>query len=99
MSTEPRKILVIELWAVVCDCILCGAETSDRFGIAIYEDEIVPDDYTGEWGGAPVCEPCFYLSRGYQERHPREKVPFSVLRALIKQQKTAPSAQWRKACR
>ena len=102
-SKGKNKILVIELWPVVCDCTICGAETSDKFGIAIYEDEIVPDGYTGEWGGSPVCAPCFYLSRGYQERHPGEKIPFRAIRALIRdmersiilKQKTAPSAHRR----
>lgn len=80
---DGNSILVIDLWPIVCECTLCGAETGDKFGIAVYEDVIVPDDYKGEWGGSPVCARCFYLTRGYQEQHPGEMVSFGTIRGLI----------------
>jgi hypothetical protein len=80
---ESNSILVIDLWPHSCDCTICGSETSDHFGIARYEDEIVPDDYTGEWGGSPVCERCFYLIRGLQEQNPGKCITFAQVRSLL----------------
>jgi hypothetical protein len=28
--------------------------------VARYEDQVVPDNYQGEWGGAAVCVPCYW---------------------------------------
>lgn len=85
-TTDPQaagsRILVIDLWPVVCDCTICGAETSDKFGIAVYEDVIVPDNYEGEWGGAPVCARCFYITRGMQEQNPGKALTFAQVKKV-----------------
>lgn len=77
---------VIDLNPRDFECHICGREDSygstGGFGIPIYEDAIVPDDYEGEWGGVPVCARCFYLTRGVQEAHPRQLITMSLIRRL-----------------
>ena len=69
MSTPIR---VIELWPIFCDCHLCDQATLDSQGIAVYEDLILPDDYTGEWFGAPVCLKCWAKVDRLQKQRPGE---------------------------
>jgi hypothetical protein len=71
------SVLVIDLWAPQCECTLCGVVTSDKYGIAIWEDTIVPDDYEGEWGGSPVCKRCYDAAAQVQARRPGEIITFS----------------------
>jgi hypothetical protein len=41
-------------------CWACGADaTLDNCGIPHYEDFVLPNDWQGEWGGAPACRQCF----------------------------------------
>ena len=49
-------------------CVVCERDTGPGFGLAMYEDEIVADDYAGEWGGQPCCALCFELNRGHVGR-------------------------------
>lgn len=54
-------ITVIRLDEPSCDCHVCGVETYLDFGLAVYEDEILPNDWAGEWFGATVCRRCYEL--------------------------------------
>ena len=79
-----NPVLVINLWPFVTNCGICDVDTVGEFSVPIYEDEIMPDDYDGEWGGMPVCPKCFYLTRGLQEQNPGKKITFSQVRHLTK---------------
>lgn len=50
-------ITIIDLWPIVAECAVCGAD-SHRSGIPMYEDLVLPNDWSGEWGGRPACERC-----------------------------------------
>ena len=51
---------VIRMQALPADCWACGGDASGlEHGIPIYEDLILPNDWPGEWGGAPACRSCF----------------------------------------
>lgn len=59
MSTDLRQPVIIRLHEPQIECIVCGETDVSRWGLAVYEGQIVPNDYQGEWGGAPCCEKCF----------------------------------------
>lgn len=50
-------------------CTTCGRETYDRrgFGVPMYEGEILPNDWPGEWGGFDVCARCYEVQQGLTE--------------------------------
>jgi len=54
-------ITVIRLDEPTADCWVCGQETFLDFGLPVYEDEILPNDWQGEWFGATVCPRCYRL--------------------------------------
>ena len=56
-----RGITVIQLDEPTTDCWVCGTETYLDQGLAAYEDEILPNDWTGEWFGVHVCHRCYEL--------------------------------------
>lgn len=56
-------ITFINLSPFFCECHCCGAETSGGFGVPVFEDLILHNDYEGEWGGAPACVSCFALQQ------------------------------------
>ena len=65
-------INVIDLQGYDIDCAVCGqgwsySPRAPHYGIPVYEDEILPDDDTGEWGGQPVCPRCYFIVRGMQD--------------------------------
>lgn len=58
------NFLVIELWPHEAECCVCGETIfcftcGPNYGLAMYEDEILPADWPGEWGGFPACHSCF----------------------------------------
>ncbi len=62
----------IYLWPHEAECYLCQAHIIIHpeiggHGIPIYEDTILADGDPGEWGGVPVCRPCFDLTRNLQQ--------------------------------
>ncbi len=78
-------ITIIDLTSYVFDCAICERTveqpaSAPSYGVARYEDEVVPDSYTGEWGGAPVCEPCFWIERGMHAATPEAFIPFARIR-------------------
>ena len=82
MAETAPAITVINLTPIGIECYVCDGEDASGFGIPIYEDLIVPDDYAGEWGGVPVCRRCFYLVRGVQSEHPGKAIRTASVRAL-----------------
>jgi hypothetical protein len=52
-------ITIIDLTPIMIDCFLCGSHDYDRQGLAVYEDEILPDDWPGEWFAKSCCRECF----------------------------------------
>jgi hypothetical protein len=79
-SRPPAKILLLELWPARTNCVICGTECGLEYGLAVYEDLIVPDDYRGEWGGAPACRRCFDLAAEIQKQRPGQFVSFSEVK-------------------
>jgi len=42
------------------DCWACGGDANGwNLGIPVYEGMVLPNDWEGEWGGAPACRACF----------------------------------------
>jgi hypothetical protein len=53
------SVLVIDLSARESECCACGTAVLDpRKGLPMYEGEIVPADYEGEWSGFDACDEC-----------------------------------------
>lgn len=57
-------IRVIELWPITDFCCVCGDEVVIEFGLAMYEDLIVPIDWPDEWGGFTACQQCHAMFTG-----------------------------------
>lgn len=61
------RIVEIRLDPRDVDCVLCGTHLTEGVdkiqGLPMYEGEVVPDDWSGEWGGFDVCETCFRKHR------------------------------------
>ncbi len=49
------SMLVINLNEAYIDCRVCGAAYPCRYGIPMYEDLVLHNDYEGEWAGQPAC--------------------------------------------
>lgn len=83
--TDPARaqFRVIHLNPPECDCCICGERCIVAQGVPIYEDEIVPDDYQGEWGGQSVCRRCYYVVRGIQSEQPGRIILKAQVRALL----------------
>lgn len=82
--TQPT-ICVIELSRYPVTCAICEAEFEQSpmgpsYGVARYEDEVVPDSYSGEWGGAPVCSRCYFVERGMHSIEPNAFITFNEIR-------------------
>lgn len=85
---KPCPVTVVDLSFIPMQCVICEAEwdeprSAKSYGVARYEDEVVPDDYKGEWGGAPVCVTCFHVERGLHASSPSRFIPFSEIRAIV----------------
>jgi hypothetical protein len=81
-------ITVIELSAYPVTCTICDVEftqspSGPSYGVARYEDEVVPDNYEGEWGGSPVCPTCYWVERGMHSQEPSGFLPFSRIRNAV----------------
>lgn len=77
--------IVIDLAPHETECYVCGCRipmpsAGPNYGIAVYEDQIVPDDHEGEWGGVPVCKECFGTVRELQALAKSLMIPLSDVR-------------------
>jgi hypothetical protein len=66
-------ILEIRMQSGMLDCYVCGEPTEYRFGIPIYNGDIVSNDFPDDmWanggGGQSVCESCYL-------KHERGDIP------------------------
>lgn len=51
---------VIELWPIETECWACGVHlVGPEHAIPIWEDLVLPNEWSGEWGGVPACLRCF----------------------------------------
>jgi hypothetical protein len=66
----PTPIEVIDMWPAYDNCCVCDEEVVMEFGLPMYESEIVPSDWPGEWGGFTVCKRCYTLFNGIREPLP-----------------------------
>lgn len=84
MSTES---LIINLFPRETECIVCEAPLSDcRQGVPVYEDLLLPNEWTGDWGGFDACQRCFEIQGKLTE-----PTPLAEVRAkLIAESSTAP---------
>lgn len=61
-ALRKGDVAVVVLWPTESECWVCGAFLAPpEHGIPIYEDEILPNDHVGEWGGVDACARCFWL--------------------------------------
>ena len=51
-------VLIIDLNPRWAECWLCGTETPCRWGLPVFNADLVSNDFTGEWGGVPACREC-----------------------------------------
>ena len=61
MQFNGNPVTVINISEPSDFCCVCGEETWMDQGLPCYEDEIVPPDWQGEWGGFTACEECHFL--------------------------------------
>lgn len=55
-----KIIEAIDLYPIQEYCWACGVFVIPlRHGLPVYEDEILPNDWQGEWGGVPSCPECY----------------------------------------
>jgi hypothetical protein len=83
-GVQDAKVSVIYLHPPEADCWICEERCLCQQGVPRYEDQIVPDEYEGEWGGAATCLRCFYVVRGLQAEHPGRMISVMFVRMLIK---------------
>lgn len=50
---------MINLQYLEVQCFVCGDSTSMTQSIPVYEDIVLPNDWSGEWFGQPACSQCF----------------------------------------
>lgn len=66
-------------------CVICETEFTQSpgdksYGVARYEDEVVPDNYKGGWAGAPACVVCYRIERVLHQENPQAFIPFADIR-------------------
>jgi hypothetical protein len=61
ITIDKPKIFIINLNEHHSECSICGDLTTPKCGIPMYEDMVLPDDWSGEWFGQPACRRCFEL--------------------------------------
>jgi hypothetical protein len=73
VTPDGDPYLAIDMQESWTECIVCGAETPARRGLPAWNGMIVANDWPGEWGAVPACEPCW----GRHERGELVEVPTS----------------------
>lgn len=59
-----KSLRVIRLFPIECNCSICWELTAGGLCLPMYEGEVLPDDYEGEWAGMTVCKKCYAAHRG-----------------------------------
>lgn len=76
-----EEITYIAMQSLSIECNVCGcvwhAGRHGSYGIPVWNGWIVGNDWPYEWGGVPVCRPCYERhERGeLTEIHPDEIIP------------------------
>jgi len=66
---ETDPVIVIDVWPTWIKCHLCDKDALFGWGVPITDDgQIIPNWYPGDWGGVPVCEPCFEKHAAWSDR-------------------------------
>lgn len=52
-------VTIIDMNERWTDCWNCGAPTLSRWGLPIYNGDLVSNAWKGDWGGVPACEKCY----------------------------------------
>ena len=58
---EHTDFTIIRLDEPTDFCCVCNQEVYMDYGLAMYEGDIVPNDWKGEWGGFTACRRCYEL--------------------------------------
>lgn len=79
-------ITVTDLNIIPLQCVICEEEweqprSAPSYGVARYEDEVVPDNWKGDWGGSPVCGSCFRAERKLRDKYPDVHLTFRSILA------------------
>lgn len=40
-------------------CVVCGNPATPGYGVPMFEDRLVPNNWKGAWGGFPACRDCY----------------------------------------
>lgn len=75
------KMLVIDLnFNRRLECHICNSPTSGKFGVPMYEDMVLPNNWLGEWFGQTVCEVCFLAQNKLQKPINQNKFAMLLVR-------------------
>ena len=63
-----QRVAVINLWPRESNCGACGVRlVNARCGIPVWEGDILPNSWDGEWGGNDACPPCYEFQQTLTE--------------------------------
>lgn len=77
-------INIIELWPATDECCVCEDEVLMEYGLPMYESEIVPEDWPGEWGGFMACKRCWQMFTDV-----KEPLPVTEARRILNEESMA----------
>lgn len=61
-ALREGAVFVVNLWPPESERWGCGTRlVAPCYGVPVYEDLILPNDFEGEWGGFDACARCFWL--------------------------------------
>lgn len=81
MSDQQQAYRIVELDRPTFECWVCGEETFGGYGLTVYESQILPNDWKGEWGGTTVCERCY----GLFNHDTGEPISWTVANAMLRE--------------
>lgn len=59
-SRETGVVLVLQLDRPTYSCGACEQETDEELlGIPMYDGQVLPNEWDGEWAGFPACRRCY----------------------------------------
>lgn len=89
MEAERDEAIRIQLYPRETECAICDVwliEGHDDIskGIAMFEGEPVPHDWTGDWGGFPCCRRCFDEFERVQSDERERRIWFATKRRQVR---------------
>ncbi len=79
VCVNQKEILHINLNERYDECHICG-DVAANCGIPMYEDMVLPNDWSGEWYGQPACQQCFELQETITKWLPMSAYDFVKIR-------------------